>query len=290
MAIQSGNAFNGPLKYRAHTLFPTGVNSVGGTAAQKAKYPFLSGIPIEAADALTLLPYQTPDDQPRVFGYAWNASAFPFSYATGTVVQGVTPTLTASSTTGTNTLGGSVTMTTSAGAPAINQYISGAFFAVTAGKKMWYEQRFNLGTVTSTAYLAGFVNSGYAPATLATLPTDGIFIVKPLASTDFTGTVRASSTSTSVTGGLLANVGDAVLANNVFVDIGILVDSGSDSGLLTNQGAVSFYVNGKFAGQVSGTDPNLPPSTTVLCYYFAIQTTGGAQSAVITQGLGMEEL
>jgi hypothetical protein len=145
-------------------------------------------------------------------------------------------------------------------------------------------------TVASTAILVGWVNSAYSGSPLSTLPTDGIFIVKPLASTDFTATVRAASTSTSVTGGLLANVGDPVLATTVFVDLGILVDSGSDSGLLTNQGAVSFYANGKFAGQVSGTDANLPPSTTPLAYYFACQSTGGAQTMLVTQGLCTEEL
>jgi hypothetical protein len=286
MAFQGGSKLNGPLKYAAHSQFPFGVNSVGGNAVQKAKSAYLNGAPLEAVDVLPILPFGTPDDTPRCFGYSWCGTTFPASYATGVINEGITATLTANSTAPT-VAGGAVGIVSSAAVPALNTYLSGNFFNVIPGKRMWYNIRFSLSTVASTAVVVGFVNS-FAGADLTTLPTDGIFILKPLAATDFTAHVRKASTSTTIVN-LLAAVGDAALTNTTNVDLGILVDSGSDSGLLNLQGAVSFYANGKFAGQVSGTDPNLPLFTTGLAYCIAMNSTGGAQTMTVTQSMGMEE-
>jgi hypothetical protein len=286
MPFIAGSGLNGPLKYKARSQFPFGVNSVGGNAAQKAKSAYLDGAPLEYVDDLPVLAYGTPDDNPRTIGYAWNGCSFPFSYATGVVMEGVTPTLTAASTV-VATAGGGVNIVTSAGAPALNTYVSGTNFAVTAGKRMWYNIRFSLQTVASEAVIVGFVNS-FGGADLTTLPTDGIFFLKTLAGTDFSAIVRKASTSTTVSSGALVAVGDAVLADTVIVDLGILVDFSSASGLITGQGAVSFYCNGKFVGQAASGDANMP--TVALAYAIACNTTGGAKTMTVTQGAGITEV
>jgi hypothetical protein len=279
MAVQSGTGLNGPLKYKAHTNIATGASGVGQRAA------YLNGCGFAPVETLTVLPYGTDDDKPRVFGYAWNGASFPGPYATSTTLEGIVATLTASSTNAA-LLGGGVQIVTSAGAPALNTYVSGAFFQVTAGKRMWYNIRFKLQTVASEAVVVGWVNS-FGGADLTTLPTEGIFILKAIAGTDFTAHVRTGGTSTTVTT-LLAKVGDAALADGVIVDLGILVDGGGDSGLISTTGPISFYVNGKLAGTVAGNDANIP--TGALSYAIATNTTGGAKTMTVTQGLGIEEL
>jgi hypothetical protein len=281
-------AFRGPLKHVHRGLALWGTNPPGGPTSVGATVPYLNGCSLEDVDNLTVLPYGNQDDNPRQFGWAWAGTNFPGPYATAQNVGGISATLTAALTDAA-VAGGGIVSTTSAAAGAQNKLLGAANMQVQAGKRMWFETRLRCAAGPSTAFLLGWFDAVPADITGALGATNGIFFLKGYAGQDFSANVRKAGTSSSVPNVIAATglVPATVFANNTDISFGILVDASFLAGGAAFAGAISFYVNGRFAAQFASTDPNVP--TVLMAYALVNQTTGGAVATTYRQSLCQAE-
>jgi hypothetical protein len=281
--MPTGSAFNGPLKHFPHTGLPFGVNSPGGTTTTLAKSPFLIGCSLEAVDALQILPYGTSDDTPRTFGWAWGGCSFPGSYAAGTT-EGLTTAVTGSIAHN-NALGGGILSTT--GAAGQNSIFGVTSMQVVAGKRIWFNVRVTTSVTATEAVTIGLADAVPADVS-AGLPVNGIFFQKATAGTDYSFQVRKAGTSTTVSAGVLASAGiTGGLVAATFNDFGFLVDASQTAGGTNFAGAISCYVDGRFAGSVNSTDANIP--TVVLGPLYANKASAGTPTMTIQQALCVQE-
>jgi hypothetical protein len=281
-------AFRGPLKHVHRATTPFGTNPPGGQSTLGATMPYLNGCSLEDVDNLVTLPYGNLDDQPRQFGWAWAGTNFPGPYATASSVGGLSATLGASLTDAA-IAGGGVVSTTGAGAPSQNKIVGATNMQVQAGKRMWFETRLRCATVASSAFLLGWFDAVPADITGALGATNGIFFLKPYAGNDLSANARAAGTSTSVANVIAASgqVAATAFANATDISFGILVDAYLTAGGVGQKGAITFYVNGRFAAQIASTDPNVP--TALIGYALINQTTGGAVATTYRQSLCQAE-
>jgi hypothetical protein len=281
-------AFRGPLKHVHRGTAPFGTNPPGGPTSMGAQMPYLTGCSLEDVDNLVVLPYGNADDTPRQFGWAWAGTNFPGPYTSASSVGGITATLGASLTDAA-IVGGGIVSTTGVGAPSQNKLVGATNMQVLAGKRMWFETRLRCATVTSTAFLLGWFDAVPADITGALGATNGIFFLKPYAGNELSANVRAAGTSTQVTAVIAATgqVPATVFGNATDISFGILVDASLTAGGVAQRGAISFYVNGRFAAQVGSADANMP--TALMSYALVNQTTGGAVATTYRQSLCQSE-
>lgn len=128
----------------------------------------------------------------------------------------------------------------------------------------WYAIRFALQATNAGECVVGWVQSGYAPADLATLPTDGIFFTKSVTGTDFDFKVGNTSAYTTITG-VLALAG-VTLQADTFINLAFTIRDGN----------VEVYVNGKRVGFIAKGDAHLPAGATALQAVAAVATNGAS--------------
>lgn len=284
--------FRGPLKYASTGGTPSPLASPALTGIAQ---PFLNGAPMEAVDILPVLSTNMPDEGPRTFGYAWSTQTYPGPYAetNPATVEGIVITHTAGTAASAATqavLGGSIRLTPQVTTDNANAYIANdaAVFQLVAGKRLWFAVRFAnpVATVTQGEIFLG-LSAATLAADLATAPTAGIFFLKADGASDFSFQVRNAAASTTVSN-VFAAAAVTVPAVNVISELGFLVDAGGTPNALT-QGAISCYVNGKFAGSVPSTSANLP--TVVLKFALGRQNSGANTDTLdLFQCLCIEEV
>jgi hypothetical protein len=292
--MATGSGLRGPLRYFSTGAVPSPLASPSVVGTPQ---PFLSGAPMEAVDQLPVLSTVMPDETPRYFGRSWHVLNYPGPYAAASPAsnEGLSVTSPGGGTTtlaDQATLGGKLRLSTG-GADNNSGAIAddAACYAVVAGKRIWFAVRMALPAVTTGEVLVG-LSAATLAADLATPPTDGIFFLKADAASDFTFTVRAASTSTSITT-VFAKAGVTVPSNNTIFELGFQLDA-SVTPTTSGLGPVSCYVNGRLAGAIASTDANLVAlgvTPTLLKSALQKQTAGAVAGTMdLFQCLCMEEI
>ena len=159
-------------------------------------------------------------------------------------------------------------------------------FAFTTGSQVWFSINFKLTTATTPAVMAGLSNT-FAALT----PTDGVYFSKAANSTTMNLVIRASSTSTTLAVGTMADAtfytfsyyydGKPTPTLKVYSTIGY---SGSPTAF-----SVPYFSGGNQEVISASSDPlatnslaNLPATTTLLTAGFAVKSSGGTLAGIAT--------
>lgn len=256
--IKAGATFKAPLRY----------GHEGSKAVVGARH-YLDGAPLRLVDALSIIS-DDPEQGTLIYGAASDCVAIPsiefvassdtfspYSLRSGSANAATLPTQP-------NTVGGVLRVQTAAVADndsALFKLVQ-APFRYSATKRIWFSCRIALEDVNTGECTVGLVVSGYSPADMATLPTDGIFFTKAVTGTDFTFHVRNGGTSSTI-----ASVIGSALVDDTFVELSFVVEDG----------AISIYVNGtKNATTIAADDANIPDTTDVLQMLLANATSAAA--------------
>lgn len=130
-----------------------------------------------------------------------------------------------------------------------------ATFAVTAGREAWFKTRFKTSSATNAALIIGLIQTTTTPLTV----TNGVYFSKAAATTTLTLKATASSTTSTV------NVG--TMADDTFVTVGWHYDGRS---------TVFAYINGSRVASIPTT--NLPSSALNL----TLAEANGTAAAITT--------
>lgn len=133
--------------------------------------------------------------------------------------------------------------------------LAAASFAITAGKEAWFKTRFKTSSATNAALVIGLIQTTATPLTV----TNGVYFIKAAASTSLIARATASSTSSSLTVG--------TMADDTFLTAGWHYDGGS---------LISVFLNGNRVGSLPTT--NLPSSALNL----TIAESNGTAAAITT--------
>lgn len=138
-------------------------------------------------------------------------------------------------------------------------------FTFNSAKAMWMKARFKLSSATNTAMVLGLIVTDTTPQA----NTDGLYFIKADASTSLKFNATASSTTTQVTVG--------TLADNTYVEVGFAYLPNGDGNTANGAPAGLLYLNGVYVGKFS-TFANFP--TTELAVTFGV--SNGAAGASTT--------
>lgn len=154
-------------------------------------------------------------------------------------------------------------------------------FKVTAGKRFWASVRLSAAAIATGELVLGLVAEAYAASVaansfaVASLPVDGIFLIKDDTGTQFASHVRKASASTTT-----ASIDGSALANDVKREYGIFMDV---------KGNIFFFVDGVLKVTVDSANANVP--TVNLAFLVGRQTSGAVFTTLdISQILCAQEL